>query len=729
VIAGYDARRDSLDSVDASVLAGRKIVLDPGHGGFFRGALGLDGLTEAEVNLGVALKLRDLLTAHGAEILLTRSEDRDFLTPSDSTLRSDLAARAALARPFAPDLFVSIHHNADPAGRRDVNETQTYYKLGDEGPSLELAQDVHRALVRNVGIRPNQVISGNYFVLRESEAPAILTEVSYITNPAVEKKLRLPEKQQLEAESLFLGITRYFMRRLPVITTFVDQGGGVLMARVAGAFDRVDLEVDGRGVSAARSDDVIQWNPPAPLEQGPHEARLIVALAGEGTARPKALRFDVWRETTRLEARAWPAASNPGSIVAVEIRARDAAGLPSLDSIAVRVRATRATPRETVVVARDGIAWAYFQLAPTTGKRAAGQPLQAAEITATLAGMNAPTIRASARAARLAEKPARWIGFLRDASGAALRNAPGTPGPEPSTRWLNRDGFTVLDIDSTGAPVVPDLPGYRRLGTDSIPALVAIAGGALAGRKIVLDPDGGGNVSGGVGPGGTRASHVNLEVARALGGLLEAAGARVLLTRDGDYAVSDFERVRMSEGFRADRYLRIGHRGEPTRIGHYFSSAAGKRWGERTAAELSRFGLGGPPVGEDAQYPIQQTSCTSLYVSAARVDSSSDEDRLIAPGAIRMEAWALFLGLAREWSNETFELDSIRVVDADGRPAPAAAVRLGRGLVAQTDASGVARFARTEPGAMLIEVHGDTVMRSVLLESDRGITVTGLRAP
>jgi N-acetylmuramoyl-L-alanine amidase len=92
---GYDRRTDALASVDTSSLRGRRIVLDPGHGGFFRGALGVHGLTEAEVNLGVALALRGLLEARGAEVLMTRTDDRDFLTPTDSTLRSDLAERYA----------------------------------------------------------------------------------------------------------------------------------------------------------------------------------------------------------------------------------------------------------------------------------------------------------------------------------------------------------------------------------------------------------------------------------------------------------------------------------------------------------------------------------------------------------------------------------------------------------------------------------------------------------
>src|SRR5206468_2270756 len=91
-------------------------------------------------------------------------------------------------------------------------------------------------------------------------------------------------------------------------------------------------------------------------------------------------------------------------------------------------------------------------------------------------------------------------------------------------------------------------------------------------------------------------------LARAPGAMLEAAGAEARLTRGGDLALSDVERVQISESFRADRFLRIGHRAERPRFGHYFSSAAGRSWAQRTAGELGRMGLPVPPDVEDAQY-------------------------------------------------------------------------------------------------------------------------------
>src|SRR5690349_21027409 len=304
---GYVSRVDELNSVDASGLSGKRIALDPGHGGFFRGALGVHGLTEAEVNLGVALHLKGLLEARGATVFLTRADDRDFTTPADSSLRSDLAERARLANAFHPDLFVSIHHNADARGAHDVNATQTYYKLGDDGPSLDAAADVHRYLVRNLGISEQRILPGNYFVLRNSDAPALLTESSYLTNPDVEAKLVLDEKRNLEAEALFLGLARYFARRVPRIASFeatplsgppwIDGGTvgvhPILTAKIEGTFDEAVLSLDGAPVTPMVRGDEVQWVARQPLPTGPHEATLAVRLAGEGTSRSRVLHMRV----------------------------------------------------------------------------------------------------------------------------------------------------------------------------------------------------------------------------------------------------------------------------------------------------------------------------------------------------------------------------------------------------------------------------------------------------
>jgi N-acetylmuramoyl-L-alanine amidase len=729
--AGYDGRRDSLDSVDASVLRGKRIVIDPGHGGFFPGTMGVNGLTEKEVNLGVALVLRDLLTAGGAQVTLTRETDRDFLTAADSSLRSDLAARVAIANAAAPDLFVSVHHNADPGGSHDVNETQTYYQLGDEGPSYDAAQDVFRALTRNLGIEVTKMIPGNFFVVRNTDAPALLTEVSYLTYPPTEAKLRTPAARKLEAEVLYLGITRWFMRRAPKLASFaaLDAAGRAdtaftatprLVADIDGAYDAATMRIDGRPVSTIMMGGHIEWSGAPPLAGGDHDASVSARFAGEGASRGRKLRFHLAKPPARLELEPAGSPLAPArDVFGVHVRLLDRDGLAVPDSFAVRITSVPKgtfVPADTTLRAWDGEAWGYLR----RSKRVTASVAARASIVAQLVHAG-PAVAAAKLAVKDAQAVTRTGFALRATSSSGDSALALARSMRPG--WLNRDGFVALTPDASGAVPVPRLAGFRRVDADSVwpPRFAALAGGALHGRRIALDPEGGGDDAAGSAPGGTRASALNLEVARALASMLEAAGAAVVMTRDGDHAVSELERVQVSEAFRAERYLRIGHANAPPVAGHYFNSGGGKRWGQRVSATLAALGLDTVRVAESAKYPLAQVSAVALYVSPARVDSA--ETKLLASGRLRAEAYALYLALAADLAPATaaWPVDSLRVVDAGGAPVPGAAVTLGAALVVATDSTGTARFARTEPGAMPVEAITNGVrIRALLLDSERG---------
>jgi len=748
--AGYAGLRDSLPPAGAAPLAGRRIVIDPGHGGYFKGCIGVNGLTEAEVNLGVALALDSLLRAQGAAVLLTRDRDRDFLTPADSTLKTDLAERVRLATAFDPDLFVSIHHNADPGGAHDVNETQTYYKLGDEGPSYDAATDVHRALVRNVGIAAQKLLPGNFAVVRGQGAPALLTESSYLTDPDVEARLRTPEARREEAAALDLGIARFFARRAPVIEWFArvedegpapasGEGFPVLAARVSGAFDDVQLIVDGAPQVPQRVRDSLWWTPSAPLASGGHSATLRVRLAAEGSARPRTLEFRLAKSFRRIDAsfpgqRSW----NGSQPLALRVRVYDQDGLALRDTVHVRVRPRPgvALPADTVLTVADGEAWGYFRPgAAARARRTATLEFRVRPV-ARIVDIARRTLAPEIVAAlpwRRAARPACRTDFVRlMPAGARLAGAPGTNPGGSASAWLDRNGFAILVADSAGNAHVPAIRGFRAWGPDTAwpPRVVAIAGGALVGRRIVLDPEGGGEDAAGMGPSGTRAATLNLDVARALAGMLEAAGADVRLTRSSDASVSELERVQVSEGFRADRFLRIAHEPAPPVAGHYFSSGAGRRWGQAVARECAALGLADSlPVTEISRYALTQVSCTALYASLARVDSAADEARLLAPGALRAEAYALFAALAHDFApGAAWPADSLRVTDAGGAPLAGAVITLGGALVLQAGPGGTVRFERTEPGPVEVaSADPRAKFREVLLESEHGRTFSGPR--
>lgn len=212
----YSALTDEFTDFDFCVLRDKKVLIDPGHGGRFTGTTGQNGLKEKSVNLGVSLYLWGLLKEAGAEAYLTRAADRDFLLEqAESDLTRDLAARVAMSDSLDPDLFLSVHHNARGDTNRAFNQIEVYYPMADDGPSRDAAHAIFHHLKRNLGEAKGRVIPGNFYVLRENDAPAVLGESSYLSHPPVEQKLKLSDMQRLEAEAYFLGITRYFMSGAP----------------------------------------------------------------------------------------------------------------------------------------------------------------------------------------------------------------------------------------------------------------------------------------------------------------------------------------------------------------------------------------------------------------------------------------------------------------------------------------------------------------------------------
>ena len=120
---GYDRRVESLAGVDASALRGRKIVLDPGHGGSDEGTKTPAGLTEKILALDVAQRTALKLLAAGFEVSLTREADTKIY----------LRDRVRYANQSRADLFVSIHFNWFKDGRSNRG-IETYYLGPSDDP-------------------------------------------------------------------------------------------------------------------------------------------------------------------------------------------------------------------------------------------------------------------------------------------------------------------------------------------------------------------------------------------------------------------------------------------------------------------------------------------------------------------------------------------------------------------------------------------------------------------
>ncbi len=188
-------------------LAGKLVVVDPGHGGSDTGAGGADGSHEKNVTLAIATKLADRLRDMGANVIMTRGNDS--FVPVDE--RPKIANRAGA------DFFISVH--ADSGDRnRTVNGSTVYYHL-QVGSCKALAQSIVDELANMGGIRTKGTHSdglqwggrfvNGYGVLRGSQMVAVLCETGYMSNPGDANKLNDPEMQKKIADSIANGLKNY----------------------------------------------------------------------------------------------------------------------------------------------------------------------------------------------------------------------------------------------------------------------------------------------------------------------------------------------------------------------------------------------------------------------------------------------------------------------------------------------------------------------------------------
>jgi N-acetylmuramoyl-L-alanine amidase len=216
----------------------RRVVLDPGHGGHDPGAVGPSGLAEKDVTLDVAHRAAPLIARElGIATLLTR--DSDVYVP--------LAERTARANAFQADLFVSLHCNAseDPesngvmtfvldhsgdalassiAARENAASASAAAELANVlsrvqdattlSRCVNFAELLQRAAVASLHAGYPQVADrgvrrAGFYVLAGARMPAVLFEISFISNPIGEMRLNTADYRQKLADAVVNAVRAY----------------------------------------------------------------------------------------------------------------------------------------------------------------------------------------------------------------------------------------------------------------------------------------------------------------------------------------------------------------------------------------------------------------------------------------------------------------------------------------------------------------------------------------
>lgn len=226
--------------------AAPRVVLDPGHGGAYEGAMGVGGVMEKHLALEVTRRVRAKLEAAGMEVSLTR--DRD--------VHVRLQDRVAFTNARRPDLFVSIHCNSMPtqAARERTAGLQTFFLSADASgeeagrtalrenadsstarhprtedtlafilqdlqrteahrDSAQLAALLHARVLEATSAEDRGVQQAPLFVLMGMDAPAALVELGFIAHPVEGKRLQEAAYQEKLADGIVAGIRAFLQQR------------------------------------------------------------------------------------------------------------------------------------------------------------------------------------------------------------------------------------------------------------------------------------------------------------------------------------------------------------------------------------------------------------------------------------------------------------------------------------------------------------------------------------
>lgn len=185
-------------SLDKGAYDPPRIVIDAGHGGNDPGALNKAvGVQEKNLNLKMAILLKDKLTSYGYEVNMNRNED----------VYVPLKDRYVNANDWDADLFVSVHHNS--AGSAGTSGIETlHYNSKD---NKKIATYIQDELIRSSGaVNRGTKVRTDLAVLNGTKMPAVLLELGFITNANEVGRLMDSNYQNLLMESVATGINKYF---------------------------------------------------------------------------------------------------------------------------------------------------------------------------------------------------------------------------------------------------------------------------------------------------------------------------------------------------------------------------------------------------------------------------------------------------------------------------------------------------------------------------------------
>ena len=184
------------------------LIIDPGHGGIDGGALAYNGVKESDLNLSIALKLRDLAAFCGCETVMTRQDDSrrtDILSYSE---HEDLVHRTELVNRVPSGVLISIHQNCFPTSQ--PSGAQVLYGPGEESRRLGvLTHGLILSALQPENRRVAEPASPGLYLTAHAEHPSILVECGFLSNLSDLQRLGSDGYQSAFAAVLLSAFLQY----------------------------------------------------------------------------------------------------------------------------------------------------------------------------------------------------------------------------------------------------------------------------------------------------------------------------------------------------------------------------------------------------------------------------------------------------------------------------------------------------------------------------------------
>ena len=204
----FGAAAKKISAANSNVIF-KRVVIDAGHGGADGGAVGSKtGVKEADINLKLSKLLQAEFERHGYSAIMTRVDENGLYgDESDGFKARDLKKRAEIINSSKPEAVISVHMNKYALSSR--RGAQVFFKPDSVNSEL-LARCVQNKLnLMSEAKRTYRELAGDYYILRESDYPAVIAECGFLSNP--EDEILLQDENYLKklAAALYRGVNDY----------------------------------------------------------------------------------------------------------------------------------------------------------------------------------------------------------------------------------------------------------------------------------------------------------------------------------------------------------------------------------------------------------------------------------------------------------------------------------------------------------------------------------------